>query len=402
LSLELHPKYQNLFTHTGKYNVVTGGRGSGKSFAISVFLVLLTFEAGHKILFTRLTMISANISIIPELVAKIELLGLSQHFRITKNEIINITSGSSIMFMGIRSSNGDNTARLKSIAGITTLVVEEAEELIDETIFDKINLSIRTAGIQNRVILLLNPATKTHWIYNRFFESKGIPAGFNGISNDTCYIHSTYLDVIDELSQEFIRDIESVKYNNPDKYNHIVLGGWLDKSEGVIFTNWEYGTFPNDVDTFFGADWGWSIDPSTLIEVHIDKKNRNIYLKEHLYEKGLTTTQLTKVFKKACGDKLIVADSAEGRLIDEIKSNGVNIKQCKKGAGSVKDGIGLMKDYKLIVDKNSLNLADELNNYAWKENGETPIDKYNHLIDAARYIVTHLLKNTKTGIYHFY
>jgi phage terminase large subunit len=81
---------------------------------------MLTFEAGHKILFTRLTMVSANISIIPELVDKIDLLGLSEHFRITKTEIINTTSGSSIIFMGIRSSNGDNTARLKSISGITT------------------------------------------------------------------------------------------------------------------------------------------------------------------------------------------------------------------------------------------------------------------------------------------
>jgi phage terminase large subunit len=121
---------------------------------------MLTFEAGHKILFTRLTMVSANISIIPELVDKIDLLGLSEHFRITKTEIINTTSGSSIIFMGIRSSNGDNTARLKSISGITTLIVEEAEELTDETLFDKVNLSIRNKGKQNRVILILNPATK--------------------------------------------------------------------------------------------------------------------------------------------------------------------------------------------------------------------------------------------------
>jgi phage terminase large subunit len=91
-------EYQNLFKHTGRYNVITGGRGSSKSFSVSVFLIMLTFEAGHKILFTRLTMVSANISIIPELVDKIDLLGLSEHFRITKTEIINTTSGSSILY----------------------------------------------------------------------------------------------------------------------------------------------------------------------------------------------------------------------------------------------------------------------------------------------------------------
>jgi phage terminase large subunit len=103
LKVELSPKYQNLFKHTGRYNVITGGRGSSKSFQL-VYFYYANLEAG--ILFTRLTMVSANISIIPELVDKIDLLGLSEHFRITKTEIINTTSGSSIIFMGIRSSNG--------------------------------------------------------------------------------------------------------------------------------------------------------------------------------------------------------------------------------------------------------------------------------------------------------
>ena len=398
--ININPKYKPLYLSDKRYVVCTGGRGSGKSFGISIFLLLLTFEAGHKILFTRLTMVSANISIIPELVDKIELLGLTDHFKITKNEIVNTTSGSSIIFMGIRSSNGDNTARLKSISGITTLVVEEAEELVDESIFDKINLSIRTKGKQNRVILILNPATKTHWIYNRFFEQKGVTEGFNGVKEDTCYIHTTYLDN-KHLSKDFIYEIELLKKTNSEKYNHIVLGGWLDKSEGVVFTDWEFGTFPTNDDSYFGADWGWSIDPSTLIEVSIDKTARKIYLKEHLYQKGLTTTQLSKIFKRVAGDTLVVADSAEGRLIDEIKSNGVNIRQCKKGAGSVKDGIALMKDYKLIVDFNSQNLANELNNYSWKDNGETPIDRYNHLIDAARYIITDRLKE-QSGVYFIY
>jgi phage terminase large subunit len=157
---------------------------------------------------------------------------------------------------------------------------------------------------------------------------------------------------------------------------------------------------PTDVDTYFGADWGWSIDPSTLIEVHIDKKERKIYLKEHLYQK-LTTTQLTRIFKKIAGDKLIVADSAEGRLIEEIKTEGLNIRKCKKGAGSVKDGIALMKDYQLIVDYKSLNLVEELNNYSWRKDGEEPIDRYQHLLDAARYIITDRLKE-QSGVYYIY
>ena len=400
MSVKINPKYKPLFNSNTRYHIISGGRGSGKSFGTSLFLLLLTFEAGHKILFTRLTMVSAHISIIPELVDKIELLGLTQYFKVTKTEIVNLSSGSSIVFMGIRTSNGDNTARLKSIAGITTLVVEEAEELTDEATFDKINLSIRTKSKQNRVILLLNPATKTHWIYRKFFEEKGVKEGFNGQLGDTTYIHTTYLDN-KHLSEDFINEMEFMQSNNPDKYKHIVLGGWLDKSEGVVFTNWETGEFPKDVDSQFGADWGWSIDPSTLVEVYVDKKNRTIYLKEHLYKKGLTTSELTKIFKEKTNSRLIVADSAEGRLIDEIRTEGVNIRKCIKGAGSVKDGIALIKDYKLIVDVSSQNLMTELNNYSWKESGETPIDKYNHLIDAARYIITDILKEAD-GVYYIY
>lgn len=400
MSIKINPKYKPLYNDESRYNIITGGRGSGKSFEITLFLLLLTFEVGHKILFTRLTMVSADTSIIPEIVEKIELLGLTDTFKVYKDEIVNLQSGSSIIFKGIKGSSGDQTARLKSLHGITTFVLEEAEELIDETKFDKINLSIRTNLQKNRTILVLNPATKSHWIYRRFFQEKGINEGFNGTVGNTTYIHTTYLDN-KHLSDDYLEEMLFIKRNNPDKYNHIVLGGWLNKSEGVIFDNWEVGEFPIDVDSKFGADWGWSIDPSTLVEVYVDKKNREIYLKEHLYKKGLTTSDLTKIFKDKTNNKLIVADSAEGRLIDEIRSEGVNIRQCKKGAGSVKDGIALMKDYKLIVDASSQNLITELNNYAWKENGETPIDKYNHLIDAARYIITDILKE-QDGVYFIY
>jgi phage terminase large subunit len=80
---------------------------------------------------------------------------------------------------------------------------------------------------------------------------------------------------------------------------------------------------------------------------------------------------------------------------------GLNIRKCKKGAGSVKDGIALMKDYQLIVDYKSLNLVEELNNYSWRKDGEEPIDRYQHLLDAARYIITDRLKE-QSGVYYIY
>ena len=214
--IKINNKY-SLLGSESRYFVVTGGRGSGKSYSLNSFLLLLTYEVGHTILFTRYTLTSAHVSIIPEFLDKIETAGLQQDFYITKDEIINIKTGSKILFRGIKTSSGNQTANLKSLAGVTTWVLDEAEELNDEDTFDKIDFSIRAKDKQNRVILILNPATKEHFIYKRFFEQKGIEAGANLIKNDTTYIHTTYQDNQENLSESFLNQIEQIKINNPNK-----------------------------------------------------------------------------------------------------------------------------------------------------------------------------------------
>ena len=89
MKIKINPKYKTITNNKPRYHIVTGGRGSGKSFSINLLLVLLTFERGHVILFTRYTLRAASISIIPEFIEKIELLGLQDSFHITKDEIIN-------------------------------------------------------------------------------------------------------------------------------------------------------------------------------------------------------------------------------------------------------------------------------------------------------------------------
>jgi phage terminase large subunit len=237
--IDVNPKYEPIKTSDARYFIVTGGRGSGKSYSINLLLLLLTFEAGHTILFTRFTLSSAYISIIPEFIDKIETLELQDCFYITKNEIINKLSGSKIIFKGIKTSSGDQTANLKSLTNISTWVMDEAEELTDENIFDKIDLSVRNLKNKNRVILILNPVTKEHWIYNRFFQDKGVQAGSNITKGNTTYIHTTYLDNEENLSKSYLEQIENIKIRRPNKYKHQMLGGWLEKAEGVIFTNWK-------------------------------------------------------------------------------------------------------------------------------------------------------------------
>lgn len=384
--VKINSKFKPLYTSSKRYFCITGGRGSSKSFSVSDFLLRLTYEANQIILFTRWTLTSAEISIIPEFIEKMELNGCIADFDTTGGIITNKITGSKIIFRGIKTSAGNQTANLKSIQGVTTWVLDEAEELNDEKIFDKIDDSIRTKGIQNRVILILNPVTSAHWIYSRFFEG--------GIKSDTEYIHTTYLDNIDNLSQSFIEKAERIKQTNQQKYNHTYLGEWLDKADGVVFDNWVIGDFDESLQFAFGQDYGFSDDPTTLIKCAVDEKRKKIYLKECFCKPKLSTDNIYELNKYYAGEMLIIGDSSEPRLIDELFKKGLTIYGCEKGQGSVSAGLLKMLDYELIIDKDSTNLQKELRNYVWIDKGsKLVIDDYNHCIDAARYIINRLTNN---------
>jgi phage terminase large subunit len=248
----------------------------------------------------------------------------------------------------------------------------------------------------------LNPATKEHWIYRKFFEQEGIKEGFNGTKGNTTYIHTTYEDNIKNLGVSFLQEVEKIKIHNPDKYQHVILGGWLEKAEGVVFTNWEFGAFnPNYLQTSFGMDFGFSIDPDALAEVAIDVKNKLLYVKEHIYQRGLKTHELSKMLLEKTKGGLIIADSAEPRLIDDLRFQKINIQAVKKG--TIESGIVRMQDFKIIVDPNSTNIAKELNNYCYLNKGsKLYVDNWNHIIDAIRYNVIYNLDNPSRGTYGFY
>lgn len=398
-SIQLNDKYVPLFTDKSRYFVVTGGRGSGKSFGVNVFLLNLTYEAGHKVLFTRFTLTSAAASIIPEFIEKIELMGVESDFRITKDEIINLTTGSSIIFKGIRTSSGNQTAALKSLSGVTTFVLDEAEELVDEDTFSKIDFSIRSNTKANRVILILNPTTKEHWIYQRFFMYPNVKAGTNGSKADVTYIHTTFEDNKDNLSKSYLEQLYDLKRRDIVKFEHQILGGWLNKAEGTIITNWKVGHFVQTELMCYGQDFGFSTDITSLVKVAVDKDTRSVYVKQIYGKTNLSTSDIAYRNKTECGTDLIICDSAEPRLISELKNMGLNIRPTIKKKGSILSGIALMQDYQIIVDRNSEGIIREINNYVWHERNQRPVDKFNHYIDAIRYSLMYLLQGVNSGKY---
>jgi phage terminase large subunit len=393
----LNKKYNALGNDT-RYFVITGGRGSGKSFAITTFLAFLTFEQGHKILFTRYTMISAANSIIPEFLEKLELYDIMEHFRITKDEILNTSTGSSILFKGIRTSAGNQTAALKSISGITTWVLDEAEELVKEEDFDKIDQSVRSKSKPNRVIMVLNPTTKEHWLYQRFFAAKGVNPGTNKWKDNVSYIHTTFKDNMENLSESFLLQLEDIRRRRPDRYNHQILGGWLDKAEGVVFSNWTVGIFNDYAEYIYGQDFGFSVDPTTLIKVAIDRDRKIMWIKTMYTKPGLSTKEIGELNRRYAEDNLIICDNAEPRLISELQEY-CNIKPTVKRSGSILSGIALVQDFDLVIDADSTELIKELNNYVWHERNERPVDKWNHQLDALRYSAQYFLANANKGVY---
>ena len=241
--INLSSHFERLFTTDKRYIILTGGRGSGKSFNASAFVCLLTYEKNQKTLYTRYTMSSAEISIIPEFKEKIELLEVDNAFVVNAKEVTNVLTGNEILFRGIKTSSGTQTANLKSLNGVSCFVVDEAEEFTDEDSFDKIDLSVRTKLAQNRVIIILNPSNKEHWIYKRFFSNShriemidGLPIEIS-THEDVEHIHTTYLDNLSNLSESSLKVISKMKETSLRMYGHKALGQWLDIAEGSLFQN---------------------------------------------------------------------------------------------------------------------------------------------------------------------
>ena len=405
--IDVQPVYNPLYENKDKFIIlITGGRGSAKSFNAATFIERLTFEMTeaeklvHQILYTRYTMVSASISVIPEMMEKIELDETDKYFHTTKTDVINRMTGSRIMFRGIKTSSGNQTAKLKSIHGITTFVCDEAEEWTNEQDFDKIMLSIRQKGIQNRILIIMNPTGSNHFIYKKYIENTheiryidGVPVQIS-THPSVLHIHTSYFDNIDNLSPQFIKEVQEMKDTNPEKYAHTIIGRWVDVAEGAVFKKWGIvDEFPKHAKKVaIGIDFGYSQDVTAIVKCGL--VDNALYVEELCYKTNMLSSDIIKVLRKH--DLFVYADSADPRLIDEIGLGGVIIYPTQKGAGSIIAGIDKIKDMELFVTKDSYNLQNELRNYVWEKDKDgnyinTPIDAYNHAIDATRYYTLSVL-----------
>jgi len=224
-----------------------------------------------------------------------------------------------------------------------------------------------------------NP-TSEFWVYEQFINNPQY-------KEDITLIHSTLFDN-PFLAEEIKKDILLRAARDPN-YKRVYLDGLIGQLEGVIYPNWSYGEFDESLPYGFGLDFGFHPDPDAMVKIAIDEKNRKIYAKECFYLNNLQIADLKKEVKiNAKSHELIIADSADPRMISELRSTPLNIKGVIKAEGSVIEGIRLVQDYDIITDKESINLVKELRNHTWNDKkAGIPNKGWNHLLSGIRYYV---------------
>lgn len=391
------PLYKPLFRAMPdtRYTLVKGGRGSGKSYAVNTALCLSTYRDPLNILFTRYTMTSAEDSIIPEFTDKVSALQIEDHFRTRATDIVNLSTGAKIIFRGLMASSGNQVAKLKSLHGVKTWVLDEAQELTDPNLFDAIDFSVRTREAPNQIILSFNPTDVHSWIYERFY--KNVPEGFNGVIDDVRYISTTYLGNKQNLDQSLLRQAEKMRIADYEKYRNIWLGEWETLSEGIIYKDWKQislSEFPRHFPCFYGVDWGYSNDPTAVVCCAYDIETKTIYLREVCYQKGLLAGHISRIIyedMEAWGvskEADIYCDPARPEHIGELRMNNL----CAMPADNRnKEGRIAYLQY-FAVRYAGEHIKWEADRYSWKPDPKDrsrylniPQDGNDHLMDAINY-----------------
>ncbi|HDH5621796.1 TPA: PBSX family phage terminase large subunit [Staphylococcus aureus] len=306
---------------------------------------------------------------------------------------VELPNGAVFLFKGL-----DNPEKIKSIKGISDIVMEEASEF---TLNDYTQLTLRLRErkhINKQIFLMFNPVSKLNWVYKYFFEH-GEPMK-NVMIRQTSYRDNKFLD---EMTRQ---NLELLANRNPAYYKIYALGEFatLDK---LVFPNYEKRLINKDelrhLPSYFGLDFGYVNDPSAFIHSKIDVKNKKLYIIEEYVKQGMLNNEIANVIKQLGYSKeIITADSAEQKSIAEISNHDITrIRSAMKGKDSIISGIQYLNQFDIVIDERCFKTIEELDNYTWKKDKNTgeyynePVDTYNHCIDALRYSVEMLMINNK-------
>ncbi len=410
--------YKSVFTTKARYIHIWGGRAAGRShFGTRYFLFLITQKTYFRGVFLRHVFSDIRDSLFADFKDRLEESDFDESdFEINESKmtILYKPTGNTIISKGFKKSAGNRSAKLKSLAGITHVLIEEADENTEADV-NKLDDSIRTDKIENiQVIFLYNPPSKNHWLIKRYYnlvdtgilDEKGKPIPYYRAvpktNPDVLIIHSTYLDNIKNLNEKTIKKYQAYGDRNSQFYDEEmyyvdVCGLVPEGARGRIYRGWKHITLDFfrslPYPSYYGLDFGYSDDPVALVEIK-SHNNRNFW-HETIYEPGLTNPALADLMRiRGVSKKATIwADPAEPKSIQELRDLGFNVVAAEKGPDSVLFGIKQISAMENYATEESKNLWMENEEYKWKlgQDGEPtnePVDKKNHLKDGGRYGIT--------------
>jgi len=361
--------FQNAWDSKAKIQLHQGSARSGKSFALLQYLIVKAISETLLISVVRKTFPALRTSAIRDFKDIMRGMDLWDDNRWMATEHTYTFDNDSV----IEFFSTDSAEKLKGLRR-NILWIDEANELSSEQFMQ---LAIRTTG---QIILSYNPSfSPKHWIIKEL-----------SVRDDVQTYITTYRDN-PYLPEEQVRFIEKYRETNPRYWQTYGLGQFA-VNEKQIYDFEVVDEFDFDTSEFvcFGLDIGYVSDPTALVAIW--KSGDKIIVNEHIYQKGLITQQIIDILRENVDSRdIIIVDSSEPRLIDEIKRAGFPLARgVKKGKDSIQWGIDLVKKYRIVVPKSNTNLIEELYSYEWVDDGNggvtnVPVDANNHLLDAMRY-----------------
>ena len=402
--------YNEFWHNKNFYRVVKGSRGSKKSktTALNFIYRLMEYNWANLLVVRRFSNTNKQ-STYTDLRWATNRLGVKHLFKFNDSlpEITYKPTGQKILFRGL-----DDPLKITSITVENGILCwawfEEAYQIetFDKfsTVVESIRGSIDDSDFFKQITVTFNPWSERHWLKPTFFDED--TKLNNTFSYTTTYRVNEWLDEVD------IARYEDLYRTNPRRARIVCDGDW-GVAEGLVFENFEVKEFDwvkklKEMQVVaHGSDFGFTQDPTTLISTIVDLKNKELWIYDEYYQRGMLTDEIYQMYiDKGLKNAEIVADSAEKRLITEIKRKGIsNIKPSVKGQGSIMQGVQFIQGFKIYVHPSCEHTIEELNTYTFDQDKDgnwlnKPIDENNHILDALRYSLEkfHFPRNNKTNV----
>ncbi len=402
------PERMELLLYPRRFKVFYGGRGSGKTANVVSYLIEKARFRNSRVGCFREIQNSIKESSYAELVDEINRKGHTQEYRCVDGEITHHTTRSKFVFRGL----WRNITAIKGMAGLTDVFCEESEN-ISQVSWDTLIPTVRAAG--SEIIIVFNPNKETDPTWTNFVEPY-IDKMVDGIYQDddivvvnVNYIHNPWFT--EELKQH-MNQMKAVDY---DRYLWVYEGKFNKRSDEQVFGGkWRTDNFevkPEWHGPYFGMDFGFSADPTAMVEVYIEELpggRRNIYINREYGKVGLEITDTPAAMEQSfpmAKRARWYADCARPETISHIKRSGFDIHPCTKWPGSVEDGVTWLRGCDgIIIHERCKEMQNEAAMYSYKVDKLTGnvltdiVDAFNHFWDAVRYALNDHIVQRGSGM----